>query len=74
MLFDETVGIERVVIERLLCDKCGTQMKSEPITLTTFPPQFPYKCPKCGYTTTAPGVYPHYKLMLNNGEEFPLYG
>ena len=50
MIFNEYVEIRSIVIEKLLCDTCGSEMELEPIVLTTFPAQYQYKCPACGST------------------------
>jgi len=33
--------------EKKLC-KCGGELKWEGVTMTSYPPQYPYTCPKCG--------------------------
>ena len=44
--------------QRLYCDKCGTEMKFTGMALTTYPMQYPHKCPICGYRENAHCVYP----------------
>ena len=49
----------RTYINRLYCDKCGTEMETSPVVLTTYPPQYQYKCPKCGECTVSTNSYPY---------------
>jgi hypothetical protein len=42
-----------------ICDVCGTgKMRSNGMTLTSFPPQFPHKCDSCNYELTLAHKYP----------------
>ena len=50
-------------VERAYCnsDKCSpelVEMEKEPTVLMSMPPQYQYKCPKCGYTSTSHNSYP----------------
>jgi uncharacterized Zn finger protein len=45
-------------VEELYCDKCGTEMEQTGIVLTTDPPRYPYRCPKCGYEIVTNAYYP----------------
>ena len=45
-------------IEQLYCDSCNTLMEQEPYVLTSDPPQYVYKCPKCGAQITTTQSYP----------------
>lgn len=69
MIFNEHVEIRSIVIEKLLCDTCGTEMQLDPVVLTTFPPQYQYKCPKCQITIINDKVYPKCRAILSNGED-----
>ena len=33
--------------EKKLC-KCGAKLVFENVVMTSYPPQYPYTCPKCG--------------------------
>lgn len=58
-------------IERLYCDHCGTEMKSDDsgIVLLTSPPLYPYVCSGCGETTNKNNKYPQtvYKEIWMGG-------
>lgn len=41
-----------------LCDKCKEQMEFDSSTLT-FPMNYKYKCPKCGYEEVSQIKYPY---------------
>ena len=41
--------VPRYVNHTLLCPECNSQMKATGTVLTSFPPQYPHKCTKCGY-------------------------
>ena len=45
--------------QRLYCDKCGTEMEFTRMTLSTYPMQYPHKCPICGYKEIVHCVYPN---------------
>ena len=47
------------VMERMYCPKCGTEMEFTGIVLTSYPAQYPHRCPKCDYRYTTYGeAYP----------------
>ena len=48
----------KTFINRIYCDKCGTEMRTSPVLLTTYPPQYQYECPKCGELLTSTVCYP----------------
>lgn len=43
----------KCVMKRLYCDKCGTEMRVQGFVFASYPPQYPYECPQCGYQETA---------------------
>jgi tRNA(Ile2) C34 agmatinyltransferase TiaS len=51
------IPVTKVTKLRLDCHLCKQQMKSHG-TFQTCPPQFVYKCDKCGYTETTTESYP----------------
>lgn len=48
----------KCVMQRLYCDQCGTEMRYTGFVLTSYPPQYPYECPQCGYQETKVESYP----------------
>lgn len=54
-----------VSIEYLYCD-CGEEMEKDNVVLTTNPPKYKYKCPKCGKIEFLVEHYP--KLTYTNKE------
>lgn len=42
----------------LICDECGVPMEFTGMMLTSYPPQYPHKCPKCGKHETVFECYP----------------
>lgn len=40
------------------CLKCKIEMKPTGLSLLSSPPQFPHKCPRCGYEENFSKVYP----------------
>ena len=64
----EQLTIKNVLVDRLLCDECGEEMQPYGMVYTTYPPQYPYICPKCDYKiTSTEGTYPIYYLELSDG-------
>ena len=64
----ERLKIIDVLVDKLYCDKCGTEMQSYGMVYTTFPAQYPYICPLCdNKTISTEGTYPIYYLELSNG-------
>lgn len=57
----------KTFIERLYCDNCGTEMQSTGIALTTYPAQYPHKCPNCGEQVTMMELYP--RSVFKEAEE-----
>lgn len=41
-----------------LCDKCETPMVAENRVLTSSPPQYPHRCPKCDFKINLRERYP----------------
>lgn len=55
-------------VELLFCDKCGKEMKRQPLALLTNPLKFTYKC-ECGEEIVSMGEYPrifHIRKEDNN--------
>ena len=64
----EHIGIKGVLLDRLLCDKCGAEMHFDGVELTTYPPKYPYTCPECHHQQTSNRFnYPVYYLELEDG-------
>ena len=38
----------RKIVHRVYCDYCDIELKDTGIVLTSYPPQYPYRCPQCG--------------------------
>ena len=47
--------IKRAYIEEAYCDKCGIAMEFTGMVLTSYPQQYPYRCPKCKQIQTFMG-------------------
>ena len=64
----EQLKIKNVLVDKLYCDDCGTEMQPYGMVYTTFPPQYPYICPLCdNKTISIEGTYPIYYLELSDG-------
>ena len=64
----EMLKIKNVLVDRLLCDKCGEPMKWDGVAYTTYPPQYPYSYPNCNsQEVTVNKTYPIYYLELSDG-------
>ena len=61
----------KTYIVRLYCNKCGNEMASTGVVHTSYPIQYPYKCPNCGWKTTANERYPkiEYQEIEKDDEE-----
>ena len=61
----------KTYIVRLYCNNCGNEMESTGVVLTSYPAQYPYECPNCGWKTTANEQYPkiEYQEINNNNKE-----
>ena len=46
------------VVQELHCDDCEVEMERQSIIYPSNPPQFEYKCPKCGKTIITRESYP----------------
>ena len=58
----------RYIKHTLKCPKCGTDMKPENIVLTSSPPQYPHKCPNCGFKLRY-GIkhqYPYFEQIVED--------
>lgn len=64
----EILKVKNVLVDRLLCDKCGAVMEQDGVAYATYPPQYPYSCPEChSCQITANKTYPVYYLELSDG-------
>lgn len=45
----------KTLLVKLICEKCSSEMAWTGIASASDPPQYPHKCPKCGYKETAMG-------------------
>lgn len=59
----------KTYIVRLYCNNCGNEMKSTGVVLTSYPEQYPYECPNCGWKTTATELYPKVEYQEMDYEE-----
>lgn len=50
--------VTKIIMPRAICDNCGRDMKCD-MVLTSYPPQYQYRCPECGATETS---------FVNSGE------
>jgi RNase P subunit RPR2 len=41
--------IKRLYIEEAVCNKCGSIMEPTGAVFASYPEQYPYVCPKCGW-------------------------
>lgn len=41
--------IKRLYVEEAICNKCGSVMEPTSAVLMSYPEQYPYVCPKCGW-------------------------
>lgn len=48
----------RTVENRAVCNDCNVEMEFGGVTLTTYPPLYPHRCPKCGTTQNLNNCYP----------------
>lgn len=58
----------KTFIERLYCDKCGTEMQWTGVCLTSYPAQYPHKCPNCGEEVHTTGVFYPKQTLVEAGE------
>ena len=64
----EQLKIKNILVDKLYCDDCGTEMQPYGMVYTTFSPQYPYICPLCdNKTISIEGTYPIYYLELSDG-------
>lgn len=62
--------IKYKVVQRLYCDKCGTEMESTGIVYTSYPPSYPHVCPKCGEGKVTSEIYPNSFEELGRERKF----
>lgn len=58
----------RYIKHTLKCPKCGADMEPENIVLTSSPPQYPHKCPNCGFKLRY-GIrhqYPYFEQIIED--------
>jgi len=58
----ETNIVIKTVLVRMMC-KCGGEMKPTGICLTSYPPQYPHVCNKCGTNATYNVSYPEIRYV-----------
>ena len=61
----------RKVIHRVYCDDCNIELESNNEVLCSYPPQYPYHCPKCNKRYTFWKSYPWVEIV---GDEIDEYG
>ena len=60
----------KTYIVRLYCNNCRNEMESTGFVLPSYPEQYPYKCPNCGWKTTATERYPKIEYQeIDDGNE-----
>lgn len=61
----EMVAEAKVLIVEMVCDECGkgTMRPHGDDILSTYPPQYPHKCDKCGCEKTYHTYYPKFKYI-----------
>lgn len=47
----------------LICPECDIELKSNNICYSTYPPMYPYFCPKCGYQVNSYRIYPWTEIV-----------
>jgi len=45
-------------LSKVYCPDCNLELEESPVVLTSYPPQFQYFCPQCGYGYTTTEKYP----------------
>ena len=64
----EVLKVKNVLVDKLLCDKCGAVMELENVGSLTYPALYSYICPDCHSSeTTTNKTYPAYYLELSDG-------
>jgi hypothetical protein len=58
----ETNIVVKTVLVRMMC-KCGGEMKPTGTCLTSYPPQYPHVCNKCGTNATYNVSYPEIRYV-----------
>lgn len=51
--------VKAIYFESFTCPECDTELEQDQVVLTTYPPQYPYYCPSCGFacvSSQAPGL------------------
>lgn len=56
----------KVYMDRLYCDVCDEEMEFTGMVLTSYPPQYPHSCPKCGHRITTTEQYPKVRYEQTN--------
>lgn len=46
------------IVSKAFCPDCGVELEKSDNMLSTFPPQYTYFCPKCGYGYTSLKSFP----------------
>lgn len=44
--------VKAIYVTEGVCNNCGGHMVTAGVVLDSYPPQYPYKCEKCGWTET----------------------
>lgn len=63
----DILRVKNILVDKLLCDHCGSQMQWDGQVYTTYPPQYPYICPNCENRSVVDKTYPIYYLELSDG-------
>ena len=58
--------VESLEVEVLNCDNCGIEMVQENYALTSYPPQYVYKCPMCNSQHITTELFPRIAYNLTD--------
>lgn len=50
--------IAKPILRKAFCPDCGVELEQSPVVISTFPAQFQYFCPECGYGYTSTANFP----------------
>ena len=53
----------RKIVHRIYCDECNNELQSIGVVYPTYPPQYPYICPKCKIEYSLDRNYPWSEIV-----------
>ena len=59
--------IEEIYLQNIVCDKCGEIMQSTEV-LTSYPPQYVYRCKKCENKIVSFESFPKYRFVYGESK------